>query len=1010
MSTKHNSVSVSPELEYEDIADDAPALDNSHGKAKLSWLLQDHTDFYHIASSQNFNSTGRGSGDHFMDEEAVSKSHKDSSSNSSSCCSSICCCDSHNCCFMRHAPTSRFGQSTYRCLSTLTALVRENWLSFLFGIILIVASVITVAILHRDRNDSEHRFLDREWDDVSDRLQTRMQVNGDFELRLIPVVASWFGVLNATNEMTLEKYGKLTNAVSQQFPSITGFPYMPVVRANDTALRQRLETQGAIDFGADKGFIRNFANQSMDEYVCRIYTPIQFMWPPRLYRLGLLDLNSESTRRVAIEGCIDANSPRSTPPVALFVSDGSAAARGFVVFLPIYAEGANITTTQQRRDAVVAVQGIGHRADTSWLSSVRGIPPGTNVKITDIDTGLTASMIEYDPSVGDIVTVDPTLPRAPATPIRQFTFTYWSRQYRVELYATPLNNVGFSSTENSSLEVLATAVAIVSAVFVFIASTYSARMIARLRRLQFEANEASKAKSDFIGFLCHEIRNPLHGLMAIIAMHETDHTQREDVIEAWTTSRHCTQSIVTILNDVLDVSKLDFGSMELEECTTDIERIVHDVVSIHAPRAHTVDTRVCVDFQAGLPQFFMTDATRLQQVLHNLVGNAVKFTRSGVVIASVREIQLDQLRKYGASNAIENRQAKLSHEVDSADEWLMQFGQASVDRIKHRNPGANAVLLELIVGDTGCGIDSVFFKHIFKAFSQEKTSVTREHGGSGLGLYIVSKLVTLLGGSPVFVKSIVGRGTGFKIFLPLETVDMNGLHSPSDSLIVQVRSAAAAAATAAAATAANSDEKVHEQSAGVSESTPRRISQQNTSGMASSSGLGRGPGSNVHIELPLMPGQCDTISESRPHAPQNVVVVEEEVDLLTTFDVMIVDDVKLNRRILKRMICKSVRSVCECVDGIDVVETMYPPDSSDTVAPPVDIILMDLVMPRMSGIDATMKLRELGFNKPIVAVTANATLQDRSKCIAAGMDDVLPKPFSKKQILDILDRYCITRV
>jgi CheY-like chemotaxis protein len=135
-------------------------------------------------------------------------------------------------------------------------------------------------------------------------------------------------------------------------------------------------------------------------------------------------------------------------------------------------------------------------------------------------------------------------------------------------------------------------------------------------------------------------------------------------------------------------------------------------------------------------------------------------------------------------------------------------------------------------------------------------------------------------------------------------------------------------------------------------------------------------------------------------------VVEEEVDLLSTFDVMIVDDVNLNRRILKRMICNSVRSVCEYVDGIDVVEAMYPPDSSDAVAPPIDIISLDLVMPRMNGMDATMKLRELGFSKPIVAVTANATLQDRRKCIAAGMDDVLPKPFSKKQILDILGRCC----
>ncbi len=243
------------------------------------------------------------------------------------------------------------------------------------------------------------------------------------------------------------------------------------------------------------------------------------------------------------------------------------------------------------------------------------------------------------------------------------------------------------------------------------------RVNAELRLSKEKAEVAARLKSEFLANMSHEIRTPMNGVMGMISMvldRCTDAEQREQLMVA----QNAAQSLVTILNDILDLSKLEAGKMIIEEIDFELGNLLREALKIFEITAKAKNLEFSLSFSADCPEWVQGDPVRLRQVLINLVGNAVKFTAAGAVRVSV--------------------------------------GRPCVDFVRFQ------------VYDTGIGIEPAKLNSIFDAFTQADGSHTRQFGGTGLGLTITRRLVTLMGGR-LWAESEAGRGSSFFVELPLKS-------------------------------------------------------------------------------------------------------------------------------------------------------------------------------------------------------------------------------------------------
>ncbi|WP_340123829.1 hybrid sensor histidine kinase/response regulator [Methylobacter svalbardensis] len=520
-----------------------------------------------------------------------------------------------------------------------------------------------------------------------------------------------------------------------------------------------------------------------------------------------------------------------------------------------------------------------------------------------------------------------------------------------------------------------------------------------------QAEAASKAKSQFLANMSHEIRTPMNGVLGMAELlMGTSLTEKQRRFAE--TVHKSGESLLSIINDILDFSKIEAGRFELESMDFSLHKTVEDVIELFTERAHSKDLELSYRIASEVPESVKGDPMRIRQVLSNLVSNAIKFTGHGEIVV---DVSLDD--NPGASPQVAN---------------------------------ATSLRVRFAVRDTGIGISEDVLPSLFQAFSQADDSTTRKYGGTGLGLAISKQLVELMAGE-IGVDTRVGQGATFWFTLPLLAATSLELNQPVESsglaglklLIVEDNEtnrdilqnyARSWGMSVDAVSSALSALDLLRKPADIQLPYDLVIIDMKMAGM---NGLELGQRIKadpelVHIPLVMLTstlykGEAAEAKKTGFAAylvkpirkvylyrcllsalvPDSSLPAADEADAPRTAStslaarILLVEDNPVNQEVALAMLqgigC-SVEIAHNGREALQAVETK-----------PYDLVLMDCMMPEMDGYAATAEIRRhqnAGHlpHFPIIALTANAIEGDREKCLIAGMDDYLAKPFKAESL------------
>ena len=544
-----------------------------------------------------------------------------------------------------------------------------------------------------------------------------------------------------------------------------------------------------------------------------------------------------------------------------------------------------------------------------------------------------------------------------------------------------------------------------------------------LIRLNEETQQSRSKLITFMAFLCHEIRNPLFAVTSSISFLE-DGNLTEEQERALRSIGQSTNLMLRLVNDVLDISKLESGKLQLEERHFDFQEMAHNVASsaeTQIKRHPNVEFRF--NMSPDIPSMLVGDSVRILQILYNLLSNAVKFTEKGFISFDLSVMDYDAalvegvIDKRAGMSTVVNQNTKASSIALGDDDEL----GSSTKLLQDAEEGqvfneSESVVLKLVVSDTGPGIAADRIGEIFKPYSQ-KLSDYRKHGGTGLGLSIITKILRLMGGS-IQVESEEGIGSTFTVYLPLRVSESPCKESTDDSRRIISKSLSNSRLPDIVSPSLQNLPLFHdhaplavEATAGTGSSSPPLQTPQ-----------GSGPSDQMTTSLGDMPPITSPTLRSVPssESPSSVLTqsvlamdslstpVSPRKRPLTKFHlppndnvVLVVDDNLLNRKLLGKMLTHFNLEHQFACDGQEAVDTMLRSRNctGKPESPQFSLILMDLSMPVLDGVAATRILRERHYlDLPILALTANAIETTRQDALEAGATEFLTKPILRDDL------------